>query len=106
MNISYHRPTAISRKFPTTGRAGGPGGYNFFEPACDEEDRMPEGKEWVDGVVSDLEVTGESTKSTYASFMGEDEDTSHLYADGWDRLKALKKKMDVENVFKYSQPKL
>ncbi|KAK5988362.1 FAD-linked oxidoreductase aurO [Cladobotryum mycophilum] len=78
----------------------------FHINACDEEERMPEGKAWVDGVVSALESTGESTKSTYASFMGEDEDTSHLYADGWDRLKALKKRVDGQNVFKYSQPKL
>ena len=67
---------------------------------------MSDGEGWVNGLVSALRSTGETMKPVYVSFMGDEEDVSESFGKGWERLKALKKKVDGDNVFCFSQPKL
>ena len=56
---------------------------------------------WSDSVVDAIESTGESIGPTYVSFMGSEKDPKTCYGESWDRLKAVKKDFDPEDVFKY-----
>ncbi|CAJ2509006.1 Uu.00g140320.m01.CDS01 [Anthostomella pinea] len=78
----------------------------FHINACDEADEMTGAAAWVDEVVSGLKSTGELMKPVYVSFMGEDENTDQSFGDGWERLKALKRRHDAKDTFRHAQPKL
>ncbi|OGE58232.1 hypothetical protein PENARI_c001G11611 [Penicillium arizonense] len=73
----------------------------FHINACDELDRMGEAKAWVDGLMRELNATGQALKPVYVSFMGKDEDPRDSFGPNWDRLQTLKKSVDPENVFRF-----
>jgi FAD/FMN-containing dehydrogenase len=73
----------------------------FHINACDELDRMGEAKAWVNGLMRELNATGQALKPVYVSFMGKDEDPRDSFGPNWDRLQTLKKSVDPENVFRF-----
>lgn len=73
----------------------------FHINACDELDRMEEANAWVDGLMKELNATGQALKPVYVSFMGKDENPRDSFGSNWDRLQALKKLMDPGNVFRF-----
>jgi FAD/FMN-containing dehydrogenase len=56
---------------------------------------------WSDQLVDGVEATGDSIGPTYVSFMGSGVDTRGCYGDSWDRLKAVKKEVDPNDVFRF-----
>lgn len=78
----------------------------FHINASDDADKTDDGLSWVNSVVAGLHATKETITPVYVSFMGQDQATDKSFGDGWNRLKALKKKHDANNVFQFAQPKL
>uniref|UniRef100_A0A093VYQ9 6-hydroxy-D-nicotine oxidase n=1 Tax=Talaromyces marneffei PM1 TaxID=1077442 RepID=A0A093VYQ9_TALMA len=78
----------------------------FHINACDDTDKMDEAKAWVEKLVADLVATGEGELGVYVSFMGEDEQTKQSFADNWDQMRAIKAKVDTNNLFQFAQPRL
>lgn len=65
------------------------------------------GAGWCDGVVAALEETGETLGPTYLNFMGLQEPAHRCFStEAWERLKAVKRRVDPEDVFRFSQPQL
>ncbi|RJE18772.1 FAD binding domain protein [Aspergillus sclerotialis] len=76
----------------------------FHINACDEPEHISEAQRWTDGLMKDLVGTGQTLKPVYVSFMGKDEDPRESFGENWDRLQALKKSVDKDNLFRFSQP--
>ncbi|KAK2616913.1 hypothetical protein QQS21_000001 [Conoideocrella luteorostrata] len=74
--------------------------------AIGETSEMKDSAAWADEVVSSINATGEAITPPYVSFMGEDEDTRETFGPNWERLKALKKRVDGTNIFSTAQPKI
>jgi FAD/FMN-containing dehydrogenase len=62
---------------------------------------MDEARGWVNGLMKEMNATSQAMKPVYVSFMGEDEDPRDTFGSHWDRLQALKKSVDPENVFRF-----
>ncbi|RGP64448.1 6-hydroxy-d-nicotine oxidase [Fusarium longipes] len=56
---------------------------------------------WADRLVDGVEATGDSIGPTYVSFMESEKDPKVCYGDSWDRLKAVKRSMDQDDVFRF-----
>ncbi|GKU22902.1 unnamed protein product [Fusarium langsethiae] len=56
---------------------------------------------WADHLVEGVESTGDSIGSTYVSFMESEKDPRGCYGENWDRLKAVKRKVDPNDVFRF-----
>ncbi|XEU99854.1 hypothetical protein FSHL1_005141 [Fusarium sambucinum] len=56
---------------------------------------------WADHLVDGIEATGDSIGSTYVSFMESEKDPKGCYGENWDRLKAVKKEVDPNDVFRF-----
>ncbi|KAF5236413.1 hypothetical protein FAUST_6563 [Fusarium austroamericanum] len=56
---------------------------------------------WADRLVDGVEATGDSIGSTYVSFMESDKDPKACYGENWERLKAVKKEVDPNDVFRF-----
>jgi hypothetical protein len=63
--------------------------------------RVAEGKEWTDGILNELKAAG-LVKANYLGILGLDLDVEECFGkENFGRLKALKRKVDPENVFKH-----
>ncbi|KAI6764212.1 hypothetical protein HG530_008001 [Fusarium avenaceum] len=56
---------------------------------------------WSDHLVDGVEATGDSIGPTYVSFMETGKDARGCYGDSWDRLRAVKKEVDPDDVFRF-----
>jgi hypothetical protein len=72
--------------------------------ASTDDEHMHEAREWPEGIVRELKEAGEVLGGGYVNFMGLEEGTSECFGDNWDKMKALKKKVDGGNLFKFAQP--
>ena len=63
---------------------------------------MADAESWVQGLVKELKATGEVMKPVYVSFMGQDERTEDSFGGNWERLTALKKRVDGANLFRFA----
>lgn len=78
----------------------------FHINASDEAERMADAEDWVEGLVGELKATGETMKPVYVNFMGEDERTEESFGENWEKLRTLKKMVDKDNMFRFSQPRI
>jgi len=61
---------------------------------------------WVDNAHDDLKESGLANKGTYVALLGPGVPNEAWYGENWEKLKAMKQKMDEGNTFEFALPSL